>query len=166
MDIRNSIWFELIDAKFGEIYLNKYISFNQTLIKSFNILTLILSISGIFSWKYFEEYVWLVFILIAVLQLITLIKNEIIRSNEEIQKIINLKNEYAKYQIKLEKLWFEINNNTITEKDASEKFYNLKSKYKIKIDKLDSQINIKNYKKLNKEAEEETNIHIKKFYYE
>jgi len=166
MNIRNNIWYELVDAKFGEIYLTKYVSFNQNLTKSFNVITLLLSISGILSWKFFENYIWLVFILIAILQLLSLIENSIIRSRKEIEGIINLKNEYAKYHIKLEKVWYAINNNSTTEDEASDQFYRLKEKEKIRIDKLDSQLNIKIYKRLKKKTNTETKSYIKKFYYE
>lgn len=166
MEIRRNIWYELIDAKFGEIYLDKYVSFNQNLIKSFAVITLLLSISGILSWKFFENYIWLVFVLIAILQLLSLIENSIIRSNKEIEEIINLKNEYAKYHLKLEKVWYAINNNSITEDVASTQFYKLKEKEKTRIDKLDSRLNIKIYKRLKRKTDTETKNYIKKFYYE
>jgi hypothetical protein len=61
----NKIWYEMVNIKYGEIYLSKYLGVQRTLKKSFQILTLFVSLSGILSWKYFEEYVWIVFVLIA-----------------------------------------------------------------------------------------------------
>jgi len=63
----NKIWYEMVNMKYGEIYLSKYIGLQRTLKKSFQILTL-QTLSGILGWKYFERYVWIAFILIALVQ--------------------------------------------------------------------------------------------------
>lgn len=86
----NKIWYELVNMKYGEIYLSKYLGFQRTLKKTFNIMTLLLSVSGIIGWKYFEDYAWIAFALIAVMQVFILIENEIIRSDKEIEEISSL----------------------------------------------------------------------------
>ena len=70
----NKIWYEMVNIKFGEVYLTKYIGFQRTLKKYFQIMTLIVSLNGILSWKYFEGYVWVAFILIAIVQLLALLQ--------------------------------------------------------------------------------------------
>jgi len=70
----NKIWYEMVNMKYGEIYLSKYLGVQRTLKKSFQILTLIVSLRGILGWKYFENYVWVAFILIAIVQLLLLIE--------------------------------------------------------------------------------------------
>ena len=53
--MNDKIWFEMVDMKYGETYLTLYLGLQRTLKKTFNILTLLLSVSGILGWKYFEK---------------------------------------------------------------------------------------------------------------
>ena len=124
--MNNKIWYKMVDIKFGESYLTKYLAFQRTLKKGFQIMTLIVSISGILGWKYFENYVWIAFILIAVVQLMLLIENQIIRSNKEIEEISNLRMMYTKYFNKLERLWTEYQYSRITENDAIDNYFELR----------------------------------------
>lgn len=101
----NKIWYEISNIKYGEIYLSKYLGLQRTLKKSFQIITLVVSLSGILGWKHFENYVWIAFILIAIVQLLLLIENQIIRSDKEIEEISNLRMMYTRYFNKLEVLW-------------------------------------------------------------
>ena len=133
----NKIWYELVDIKYGEIYLTKYLSFHRRLKKTFNIITLLISVSGILGWKYFENYAWIAFILIAIMQLFTLIENEIIRSDKEIEEISNLRMCYTKYFNKLEKLWSDIKLGKITTEEALECFFTLRQIDWEKIEEID-----------------------------
>lgn len=152
----------MIDIKYGEIYLTKYLSLQRNLKKTFTIITLIMSIQGIFSWKYFEDYTWIAFLLILLIQLFTLIENQIIRSDKEIEEIRNLRMMYTKYFNKLEKFYTEYYYNRIKEKDATDKFFELRNIYWEKIEETDCKLNIKRYKHLMNESEIETNQYINK----
>lgn len=158
----DKIWYEMLDMKYGEIYLSKYLGFQRTLKKSFNIMTLVLSISGIFGWKYFENYAWVAFILISIMQLFTLIENEIIRSDKEIEEISNLRMCYTKYFNKLEKLWTNYYSDRITVDNAIDEYFNLRQTDWEKIEEIDCKLNIKRYKKIRKHTEQETNNYITK----
>lgn len=153
----DKIWYEMVNMKFGEIYLSKYLSLQQTLKKAFNILTLVLSISGIIGWKYFEDYAWIAFVLIAIMQLFTLIENEIIRSDKEIEEIALFKMEYTKYFNELERLWSNYRLDDVSEKSACDKYFKLKKKYGEKIESIDSKINIRRYKRMMEKSDEEMN---------
>ena len=85
--MRNKIWYELTKIKMGEFYLSKYLSLQRKLKRVFTIITLLLSISGILGWKFFENYAWIAFVLICIMQLFTLVENQIIRSDKEIEQI-------------------------------------------------------------------------------
>jgi len=144
----NKIWYEMVNIKYGEIYLTKYLGLQRTLKKGFNISTLLISASGILSWKYFEDYVWIAFFLIAVMQLIVLVENQLIRSDKEIEDISNLRMMYTRYFNKIEKLWTEFHYDRITEKDAIDQYFNLRETDWEKIEELDCQLNIKRYKRI------------------
>ena len=152
----------MLDIKYGESYLTKYLGLQRTLKKIFNVFTLVISVGGILSWKYFENYVWVAFILIAILQLFTLVENEIIRTDKEIEDIATLRMLYTKYFNKLEKLWTEYKSERIPEIEASDTFFELRNSDWETIEELDTKLNIKQYKRLMKKSEIETNNFIKK----
>ncbi len=160
--MREKIWYEMIDIKYGEIYLSKYLGLQRTLKKVFKILTLLISLSGILSWKYFEKYVWVAFILIAIVQLLLLIENQIIRSDKEIEEISNLRMMYTRYFNKLEVLWTKYHFNRIKENKAMDTYFNFRQSDWEKIEELDCKLNIKKFKKLMKKTEIETNNYLKK----
>ncbi len=160
----NKIWYEMVNIKYGEIYLSKYLGVQRTLKKSFQILTLFVSLSGILSWKYFEEYVWIVFVLIAIIQLLLLIENQIIRSDKEIEEISNLRMMYTRYFNKLEMLWTKYQHDQIKDKKATSDYFELRQSDWENIEELDCKLNIKRYKRLMNKTEIETNHYINKYH--
>lgn len=160
----NKIWYEMVNMKYGEIYLSKYLGVQRTLKKSFQILTLFVSLSGILGWKYFENYVWIAFILIAIVQLLLLIENQIIRSDKEIEEISNLRMMYTRYFNKLEMLWTKYQHDQIKDKKAMSDYFELRQSDWENIEELDCKLNIKRYKKLMNKTEIETNHYLNKYH--
>lgn len=160
----DKIWYEMVDMKYGETYLSKYIGLQHRLKKTFKIMTLILSVSGIFGWKYFENIAWVAFILIAIMQLLTLIENHLIRSDKEVEDIAALKMKYTKYFNKLEKLWTEYLNDIKLKNEAFECFYQLRETDWEPIEELDAKLDIKKFKWLMNKTEIETNDYINKYH--
>jgi hypothetical protein len=149
--MNEKIWFELVDRKYGEIYLTKYLSLQRTLKKTFTILTLLISISGILGWKYFEDYAWIAFGLISIMQLLTLIENQLIRSEKEVEKISNLRMMYTKYFHKLEE-------------NATNQFFELRKTDWEKIEELDCKLDIKKFNRLMNKTDIETNQYLNKYH--
>lgn len=160
----NKIWYEMTNIKYGEIYLTKYLGFQRTLKKGFQILTLLVSLSGIIGWKYFEDYVWIAFILIAIVQLLLLIENQIIRSDKEIEEISNLRMMYTRYFNKLEILWTKHQYDQIKDKKAMDQYFELRQTDWENIEELDCKLNIKRYKKMRNHTEIETNHYLNKYH--
>ncbi|MGM5471422.1 hypothetical protein ACS386_14175 [Flavobacteriaceae bacterium LMO-SS05] len=154
----------MTNIKYGEIYLTKYLGFQRTLKKGFQILTLLVSLSGVLGWKYFEDYVWIAFILIAVVQLLLLIENQIIRSDKEIEEISNLRMMYTRYFNKLEILWTKHHYNQIKDKKAMEQYFELRQTDWENIEELDCKLNIKRYKRMRNHTEIETNHYLNKYH--
>ncbi|MEP2771659.1 MAG: hypothetical protein ABJH05_05900 [Fulvivirga sp.] len=161
--IRNKIWYELVNIKYGECYLSKYLGFQRTLSKSFKLITLLLSVSGILGWKYFEDYAWIAFILIAIMQLLTLIENTLIRSDKEIEGIAALKMNYTRYFNKLEQLWTDLQNDRLAEDSASDHFFELRKTDWEQIEVLDAQLNIKKYRILMNKTDIDTTYYLEKY---
>jgi len=160
----DKIWYEMVDIKYGEIYLTNYLGLQRTFKKTFTIMTLVLSVSGIFGWKFFEDYAWIAFGLIAVMQLFTLIENQIIRSDKEIEEISELKMAYTRYFNKLEKLWTEHKHRRIENNAASDRFFEYRNTDWENIELLDAKLNIKKYKRIVNHTNIETNEYITKFH--
>lgn len=160
----DKIWYEMVDIKYGEIYLTKYLGLQRTFKKTFNIMTLVLSISGILGWKFFEDYAWIAFVLIAVMQLFILIENQIIRSDKEIEEISELKMAYTRYFNKLEKLWTEYKHQRIDNNTAFDRFFEYKNNDWENIELLDAKLNIKKYKRIENHTSIETNEYVTKFH--
>ncbi|MEM8764814.1 MAG: hypothetical protein AAGD88_13430 [Bacteroidota bacterium] len=160
----NKIWYELSNIKYGEIYLVKYLGLQRTLKKTSQILTLLVSFSGILGWKYFEEYVWIAFGLIAAVQLLLLIENQIIRSDKEIEDISNLKMLYTRYFNKLEELWTRNQYCRITDDEAVDKYFEYRKSDWLKIEELDTKLSIKRWKILMSTTEKEANNYLNKYH--
>lgn len=156
----SKIWYEMTNIKYGEIYLTKYLGLQRTLKKIFQVLTLLVSMSGILGWKYFEDYVWIAFILIATVQLLLLIENQLISSDKEIEDIYNLRIKYTKYFTRLEQLWADNFYDRISEDKAIDEYFSLRRKYWIKIEELDNRLNIKKWPRLLKNTDRDTRIYI------
>jgi hypothetical protein len=158
------IWYEMVNMKYGENYLTKYLGLQRTVKKSFQILTLIVSVSGILGWKYFEDYAWIAFILILVMQLLLLVENQLIRSDKEIEDISNLRMMYTRYFITLEKLWTDFHYNRVAENAAIDNYFELRKTDWERIEELDCKLNIKQYRRLMKKTEAETNDYLSKYH--
>ncbi len=163
-EMNDKIWYEMVDKKYGEIYLTKYLSRQRTFKKIFTIMTLLISVSGILGWKYFEDYAWIAFILISIMQLFTLIENQLIRSDKEIEEMSNLRLMYTKYFNKLEHLFIEYKFNRIAEEDATNQFFELRKTDWEKIEELDCKLDIKIFKSLMDKSDIETNQYINRYH--
>jgi hypothetical protein len=161
--MREQIWYELLNIKYGEFYLSKYISFHQQCRKYVNVITLIISLSGVLGWKFFEGYVWVALALISVLQLFLLIESQLIHSEKEIEQFLSLRSMYTKYSTKLEKLWYEFYRDQIKESDASKIFFEYKVTDWEPIEELDSKLNTRQFKFLEKISRREMDLYLKTY---
>lgn len=154
----------MVDMKFGECYLSKYIGFQRDLKRGFQIVTLFVSASGILGWKYFEEFAWIAFALIAIMQLILLIENQLIRSDKEIEEIAELRMMYTRYFHQLEKLWTNLYRSKCDEDEALDRFFQLRETDWEKIEKLDCKLTIKKFEFLMNSTDTDTNQYISKYH--
>lgn len=154
----------MVHIKYGENYLSKYLGLQRNLKRGFKIATLLLSLGGFLGWKYFEDYVWVALLLIAIIQMFTLIENQVIRSDKEIEDISNLKLLYTKYFNKLERLWTELDSSLINDRTAMSTFFKLRSKRWVKIEEMDNNLNIKRWKRLMNRVETETKEYITEYH--
>lgn len=153
----------MLQIKYGEIYLSLYIDFQKDLKRYIKIATLIFSGSGVFGWAFWEPLAWIACIVIALIQLIGLIENHIVRSDAELDKISVLRSMYLRYLTKLEELWYDCENDTVKEKKIKESYFKLKNTDSVTIEKLDDKLNIKHWKKLKNKADIRTREYFNNF---
>lgn len=161
--MRKKIWYDMVQIKYGEVYLSLYLDFQKDLKRYIKIATLIFSGSGVFGWAFWEPLAWIACIVIAVIQLIGLIENHIVRSDNELEEISVLRSMYLKYLTKLEELWYDFENDTKKEKKVKGVFFKLKDTDFVAIEKLDDKLSIKPWKKLKNKADIRTREYFNNF---
>lgn len=162
--MREKIWYEMVHIKYGGNYLAYYINKKRTIRKYFKIAILIFSTGGVLGWKIWQGFPVVACVLIAIMQLIGLIENQIILSDNDIEKFSELRNKYVSYFNRLEKLWTDFHSSSITEEEANGRFYKLR-KIGEEIEALDNKLHIQTIKALNAKAEIETNNYINQYHY-
>ncbi len=98
------------------------------------------------------------------MQLLLLVENQLIRSDKEIEDLGNLRMMYTKYFNKLETLWTNFYYNRIEEEAANDMYFKFREIYWEKIEELDCKLNIKKYKRLMDNTEQETSDYINKYH--
>jgi hypothetical protein len=106
MDIQEKIWHEFIDKRYGDEYLCRYISLQIEIKRWFKIGTILLSAGGIWTaLKNLPLPTVISLTAIAIVQLATLIENQIIHSERQIEDLGKLRLLYYEQWNRLEKLF-------------------------------------------------------------
>lgn len=161
--MNDKIWHELVHYKYGDDYLILYIDRLKTSRKVTNILTLVFSASGVFSWTFWVFIPVITSGLIAGIQLFKLIENHIIPSEKDIEQVELLRNKYFDYWNKVEQLWNDYKQKRITEEIASKSFYKLRNEAK-EIEELDTKLNTQKIKSLKKAADKITRDYLSQYH--
>jgi len=161
--MEEKLWYDFVHTKYGDCYLCHYLSAQKNLRKWAKILTLLFSTSGVLGWTVWKSAPIVSCILVAIVQLFHLIENQIILSESDISKIVDLRTLYLKQCNKIEKLWVDFTAGEMTDKQVTTAFFKLRDDA-MKIEALDNKLNIKHRKNLMKKANIETNNYIKQYY--
>ena len=164
--IRNKIWHDLADAKCGEEYTILYLARQRTIRKWFKIVTILLSAGGIvsaFKSATIPSIITCSFIGIA--QLATSIENHIIHSEEALDNLGKIRHLYYERANKLGELWDLLQNDKISEDEASSRFYSLRESAS-EIEKLDGKQVIPTKKKLHDISEGKSKEYLTRYHYE
>lgn len=153
----------MVHVKFGDSYLANYIGRQKTRRKWFKILTLVFSTSGVLGWNVWQYAPMVACGLIAIMQIVTLIENQLIPSDQDIEDIYSLRNKYISYFNKLEKLWTDLKNDTIDEAKAGERFFKLRE-LGADIEATDNKLHIATVKKLTDKADTETRNYFNQYH--
>lgn len=124
--MERKIWFEFEDTRFGDEYLQLYINRIRTQRSWLNFIVLLVSGSGILAWKKWDSIpVWASVIVFAI-QILRLVENQLLLSDKDLEKIVNIRNMYYQHWNDLERLWVRYFKGNISEDLAEEEFYKLR----------------------------------------
>jgi hypothetical protein len=124
--MRTRLWYELTQAKYNETYLCNSIGRQRTILNIFNMTITIFSTAGIMGWKLWDDLPVIACTIIAIISLAKLIQPHLIPSDKQIEKLDKVSDFYYDFYLKLEKTWFDFENDRITDIEMLEKFQDLK----------------------------------------
>lgn len=155
----------MLHTMFGSNYLAGYLGLQKTKRKWYKIFTLTFSTGGVLGWPLWEYAPIIACILITVMQLVTLLENHIVPSDQDIENVADLRNKYITYFNKLEKLWTDLEKKVIDEHTAREQFYHLRQFIWTDIEAKDNELNINdNVKSLKSKADTQTRNYFKQYH--
>jgi len=157
------IWYEFIHYKSGDYYLVLYIDRIKLTRKIANISTLLLSTTGILSWKIWVYLPAVTSSIIALIQAFRLIENELIPADKEVEKLYKLREMYYEHSILLENLFIDFRSDEISEKEAKCSFFELREKTK-EIKSFNNRTNIQISKILQNKADKKTTDYIYQYH--
>ncbi|QNF31219.1 hypothetical protein HUW51_00235 (plasmid) [Adhaeribacter swui] len=161
--MNEKIWYELVHYKHGDDYLILYLNRLKKTRKTTNLLSVIFSTTGIFSWKLWLYLPAITSGLTALIQLFKMIENQVIPTDKDIEQIAILRNMYFAYWNKVEKLWIEFKSNKIDDEVVRNKFFELREEAK-EIEVLDTKLCIQTIVKLQDQADIITNNYLKQYH--
>lgn len=124
--MRDRIWRELTQAKFNSEFASIYADKQRSLLRYFNICILVFSSGGVMGWSFWKGLPLLSCIIIAGASLLRLLQPHIIMSDKQISNLDSISAFYFNYYNKLERLWFDLEHNTLDNETCKNCFFEIK----------------------------------------
>lgn len=124
--MRDRLWAEIIQWKFNIEYITLFSDRQRWRIRFFNILILAFSSSGIMGWTIWENFPLIACSIIALISLLRYMRPVLTMDNDQLSKLDTIHKYYIDNYNNLEQLWFEFQEENLTEKEVCEKFYEIK----------------------------------------
>ncbi|MFD2871440.1 hypothetical protein ACFS5N_03100 [Mucilaginibacter ximonensis] len=155
LNMRTRIWDELTQSKHHEYYCVFLLAKQKQLLNYFNMFTLALSSAGVMGWTIWKSFPLMACIIISTVQLLKLLQVHLIPSDKQIEKLDLISDFYFDYYNNIEKLWHDYENERITDEEAQEKYYQIKTSEK-EVNKVIKEIIKSVNKKIKEKADVET----------
>lgn len=160
--IRDRIWTNLVNSKFKCNYIGYLIDEYQKISLSVNIFLTIISLSSVSAWAIWNVFPWLWSILIAISNILLVLK-PLLAYDKKIKELREKLAILEDIQVEYERLWYLSESNTIDEKAASERFFELYDR-QIKTLRTSGEIIIGESKKIKVKSDSETNLYLRNNY--
>ncbi len=125
--MRNRIWTELTQSKHNIEFSSLYSEHQRFLLRAFNMTVLIFSSTGVMGWKFWDNLPLVACIIIASISLLKLLQPHLIMNEKQLKNLDDIHRFYSDYYNKIEKLWYDFESDRITEEEATNIFFTLKS---------------------------------------
>lgn len=158
--MRARIWSEMLQARHNHFCCTKLLAKQRSEIKWFNIIVLVFSAGGAMGWKFWDYFPAASCTIIAIIQIARLVESQILPSEKNIENLEQVISFYFRYNNEMEKLWYDHYNYRLEDKEAQDKFYELKEEEE-EINKKVNKVVKKVSKKICKESDEETRNYLK-----
>jgi hypothetical protein len=125
--MREKIWYYMIDSKFQALYLDYAVTKYQKYDRNINIFLALTSSGSIAAWAIWQDYQLIWAIIIAASNVVTIIKPYFPYSKyikELSEKALKMQNLHLDY----ERLWYNFEKDQIDEDNATEQFFDLKTR--------------------------------------
>lgn len=159
--MRTRLWYELAQAKYNDRYICLLIGRQRQILNGFNMVVAVFSTAGIMGWKFWDNLPVVACGIIAAISLIKLVQPHLIPSDKQIEKLDKVADFYFDFYLKLEALWFDHENELITNKIMQDKFQELKQSER-EINKIINEIHKKPNKHISIKAQNECDIFFQK----
>ncbi len=124
--MRNRIWTELTQSKHNIEFTSTYSDRQRFILRIFNMGILAFSSAGIMGWKIWENLPLIACFIIAGISLLRLLQPHLIMNEKQLKNLDDIHRFYADYYNRIEKLWYDLESNRITEEQATNAFFKLK----------------------------------------
>ncbi|KOS07226.1 hypothetical protein AM493_15165 [Flavobacterium akiainvivens] len=152
--MRARLWYELAQAKYSETYTCTLIGYQRGVLNIFNLIITVFSTAGIMGWKIWSDLPALACGIIAFISLAKLAQPHLIPSDKQIEKLNKVSDFYYDFYLKLEKIWFDYENDRIDDTELLQKFQELKQTER-EINRIVNEIHKSTNKKLARKAQTE-----------
>lgn len=149
--MRNRFWNELTQAKHDVEYSSIYLDWQKSVSNLFNILVLAFSTSGILGWKFWDNIPLIACFIVSGISLLRLLQPHLMMDEKSLAKLNQIQLLYCNYFNKLEKLWYQYEDNKLSEEVVRSKFFKMVDK-QAEINKMLNEINVKKPKRLVRKA--------------
>ena len=162
--MRSRLWYELAQAKYNEEYTCNLIGYQWNILNFFNLVITIFSTTGIMGWKFWNNLPALACAIIALISIAKLVQPHLLPSDKQIEKLDKVSDFYYDFYLKLEKLWFDSENDRINDTELLHEFQKLKQTER-EINRIVNEIHKSTNKKLAKKSQIECDNFFQRAFY-
>ncbi|OAA91277.1 hypothetical protein [Clostridium ljungdahlii] len=159
MDMQNRFWNRMVQIKFEILYFNEYIEQSGKFDICVNTFTAITSSGSIAGWAIWNNLKFIWAILIAMTQVITVIKSYL-PYHKRVEFLSKLCFELSGLFINCEHLWYDVSNGSLTNNEINDKLRDIQ----IKEDKIKNKYLGSNILPLKNKLETKANIKLKEYF--
>ncbi len=162
--IADRIWNDLYDAKKNDFYLSGYLGYLRTKRQRINSLKIIVAFVGIILNKWLDNSSLITLSILTLFELLKEVIPELSINEKLMDKLPEYRMLYVNKFEELDKLYYEIDSENITEEEAKTQYYKIRE-INLRIEDLDNSIHLPEKLKVFNKAELKTKVYMTNCYH-